>query len=71
MKATLEFTLPEEHEEFDSASHGADWQNVVWEMDQALRGYLKHGHAFKEVDATLQFLRDTLWEHISDRGLKL
>jgi len=42
MKATLEFNIPEENEEFLLAVHGSDWQHVVWQMDQWLRSRTKY-----------------------------
>ena len=43
MKATLEFDLPEEQEEFRVAVNGAAWQAVLQNLDQQLRGVVKHG----------------------------
>lgn len=41
-KATLKFRLPEEESEYYAASHGMEWQAVVWELDQWLRDKLKY-----------------------------
>jgi hypothetical protein len=43
MKATLEFQLPEEQEEFDAANQGRDFKLLVWDIDQHLRNLVKHG----------------------------
>lgn len=42
MKATLEFNLPEDQPEFNTAIKGSDWRQVCWEMDQWLRAQYKH-----------------------------
>ena len=33
MKAKLEYTLPEETEEFMLAVEGGNWKNVIWDLD--------------------------------------
>ena len=64
MKATLEFNLPEEREEFKSASDGWKWQSVVWDFDQMLRGKIKHGNQEELVP-----VREALNGLIADHGL--
>ena len=80
MKAILEFTLPEDKEEFDLAHQGAQWQGVVVEVDNYLRDYLKYVlDAYEErtgedptaVRVVLQKTRDFLREELEDRGLLL
>jgi ABC-type nitrate/sulfonate/bicarbonate transport system substrate-binding protein len=70
MKATLEYTLPEEAEEHMSAMQGALWKSLVFEYDQALRSKLKYGNPGDKA-AGLQAARDSLWESIKDAGLSL
>lgn len=66
MKATLEFTLPEEAEEHLSAVHGSGWKLVVWRFRE---------HLWKMRDAeeipTLDALIDDLNEEIEDLNLSL
>ena len=42
MKAILEFDLPEEQYEFDSAVNGCQWHNLVSDLDEKLRQDIKH-----------------------------
>lgn len=42
MKATLEFNLPEDKDDFELATKGGNWYSVVWDMDQWLRSQYKH-----------------------------
>jgi len=42
MKAKLEFNLPEDKYDFDSAIQGNDMTLVLFKMDQFLRGKIKH-----------------------------
>jgi len=42
MKAILEFNLPEDQIEFEFATNGSKWWKVCWDMDQWLKGNIKH-----------------------------
>ena len=42
MKATLEFNLPEEQEEFNHATNGFNYYMALVEMDQWLRAEYKY-----------------------------
>lgn len=68
---TLEFPLPEEREEHDTAVHAMDWKMVVLDMDNFLRGKLKYGHGYESVDEALEKARDELRGFIHDRGVTL
>jgi hypothetical protein len=73
MKATLEFN---EESELLDAVNGYKWRLVVWELDQDLRGIVKHGY-FGNREATdaeiemADYCRTKLRELISDDGLNL
>ena len=43
MKSILEFSLPEDEQEFSDAVNGGMFKHVLWKLDQDLRGKLKHG----------------------------
>lgn len=68
MKATLEFTLPEETDEHRHALEGSRWQNVVWELDQWLRSKEKHEGVHT---VTVEEARNKIYEIINDDGLVL
>jgi hypothetical protein len=73
MKATLEF---DEQDELMDAINGSKWRLIVWELDQDLRGIVKHGY-FGSREATeaeiemADYCRTKLRELISDDGLNL
>ena len=73
MKAILEFNLPEEKSEFNFANKGSDWWSVCWEMDQWLRGQIKHAPDSMSDDTykTLELCRAKLRELIDEDGLNL
>jgi hypothetical protein len=69
--ATLTFTLPEEQEEFYLAAKGADWRIVLEDMDNYLRGRLKHEDLPEDVAAALDAARERLYTLVAERGLSL
>jgi hypothetical protein len=73
MKATLEF---DEQDELMDAINGSKWRLIVWELDQDLRGILKHGYigSREATEAEIEmadYCRKKLRELISDDGLNL
>jgi hypothetical protein len=69
--ATLTFTLPEEQEEFYLAAKGADWRIVLEDMDNYLRGRLKHEDLSEDAAVALDAARERLYTLVADRGLSL
>ena len=69
MKATIEFNLPEDEEQFNAANKGMDWALLAWDVDQLLRDKLKYGKLLPNTRETLEEIRDTLNEMLVDRGL--
>jgi len=73
MKATLEF---DEQDELMDAINGSKWRLIVWELDQDLRGILKHGYigSREATEAEIEmadYCRQKLRGLISDDGLNL
>lgn len=71
MKATLEFTLPDERSDHQDAVDGTRWRMVVWDIDQYLRNRIKYEELPEPVVKVLQELRDTIRERLGDNNLKL
>ena len=73
MKAILEF---DDEQDLRDAIDGWKWKSVVWELDQDLRGIVKHGY-FGSREATeaeiemADYCRTKLRGLISDDGLNL
>jgi len=74
MKATLEFNLPEDNQEFTLATKGLSWWNVCWDMDQWLRAQYKYmpdeGFSKEKYDTYVE-VRDKLFEFMSEHGISL
>jgi hypothetical protein len=48
MKATLEFILPEEENEFKLATKGSDFFCALWDISQEVRNHDKYGASAKD-----------------------
>jgi hypothetical protein len=76
-KAILEFSLPEEQSEFDSANRGADWKLAMSELDNCLRNCLKFGDGAGGLPVTgihpdtVQAIRSRLHDILEENGLSL
>jgi hypothetical protein len=52
MKATLEFSLPEERDEYIFAVNSGEMHGVLRRLDEAMRAMLKHGFPDELPDRT-------------------
>jgi hypothetical protein len=70
-KATLEFNLPDEYEEFMMAAKGRNMMNVLSELDQDLRAKTKYAPdtTSKEVYDALSQVRETLREFMFNNDI--
>ena len=66
MEAILKFNLPEDKEEFDTASKGMDWALLVLDIDQFIRNKIKYE---QDKDGILQLVRDRLHFNMEEKGL--
>jgi len=62
MKATLEFNLPEDQEEFNHATNGFNYYHALWEMDQWLRSEYKY-NGKEEMYEVREKLREIILEN--------
>ena len=74
MKATLEFNLPEDRDDFELATKGSKWYGVVWDMDHWLRQQYKYmpdsEYSKDKYDAYVE-TRDKLREIMNENGVNL
>lgn len=64
MKATFEFNLPEEQEEYNIALQAAHLARVIDELDSLLRNKIKYTPELQHQERTdtYQEIREALWE---------
>ena len=66
MKATLEFNLPEDKEEFDFATNAVNYYSALCEFDQWLRSEYKYNGNEAMVE-----VREKLNEIINENNIKI
>ena len=69
MKAILEFNLPEESVDHQTAIDGIKWKIVAWDLDQHLRSELKYSQLNESESRGLQIIRDKLRELMQEQNL--
>lgn len=71
MKATLEFNLPDDQQEYDLANNGLNFWNVLWELDQDLRTKTKYAPDDLPPDKydAYQEIRDLLRELMTENNI--
>lgn len=62
MKATVEFTLPDERAEHLRAVHANAAWSCLEDIDATLRSAVKYGHDYKSVEELAQHLRREIAE---------
>ena len=60
MIATLRFKLPDEQADFTAAINGRKAFLALWEIDQKLRGLLKHGEPSSETGQLAEEIRQLI-----------
>jgi hypothetical protein len=78
-KIILEFDSREEYEEARAALNGSEWKSILCELDQELRGAIKHGVSLiegskistSEERETYRHIREIIRTKVEDSGLKL
>ena len=73
MKVTLEFELPDDQSDFDSAMNGYKWQLAVWDMNQYLRSVTKYASDDTSADVikALDKVRDELFNILDNYNLEI
>ena len=72
MKAILEFNLPEDQPEFNTAVKGGDWKQVCWQMDQYLRKEIKYNDSLSEEQLRVyEGVREELYGFMNENNVDL
>ena len=73
MKAILEFILPEDKIEFETATKSMDWAILAWDIDQYIRNRLKYQTEKLQTTSAneeLELLRNELHNLMQEDGLQ-
>lgn len=71
MRGILEFNLPEESQEFEIATKGHAYKDVLWDLDQWLRGLVKYGDISPEKARVYDEVRGKLRDLLNEENLEL
>jgi hypothetical protein len=69
MKAILEFDLPDEQLEFETAKNAEKMKSLIWDFGEQLRSWDKYGHNFKNADDAIDRIRANFIQCINDYNL--
>ena len=70
MKATLEFTLPEENQEFETAANASQLASVITDFDRYIRNLRKYDNNLESVDKVLDQLHMELWALVNQYSVQ-
>ena len=73
MKAILEFILPEDKIEFETATKAMDWAILAWDLEQHIRNRLKYQTEKLQTTSAneeLELLRNELHDLMEVSGLQ-
>lgn len=71
MKATLEFNLPEENEEFEMKINAGKYYCALEDLREFLRSKLKHGDLPPETEAVYEEVREKFYDVLKDNEVEL
>jgi len=72
MKAILEFNLPEDQYEFNTAIKGSNWKHTCWQMDQYLRKRVKYDEGLTEEQLeAYEDMRGEFWRILNENSVDL
>jgi hypothetical protein len=66
MRATLQFTLPDDQAEFDAARLGQRAISALWHIDQHCRSLVKHGDPSPDVQELAEAIRNMIPAELLD-----
>jgi hypothetical protein len=69
MKAILEFDLPEDQDDFQSAINGNNYKSAIWNFDQLLRSEMKYKELSDETYKAYEWCRKELRKILEEDNL--
>jgi hypothetical protein len=71
MKATLEFNLPDDKEDYEMMINASKYYLALWNMKQELRSKLKYAELSEQEYEIYEKVRDKYNEILDDNGINL
>lgn len=71
MKGILEFNLPEEHVDFETAVKFSSYRSFVWEFDQWMRSKIKYEDLDREQYEAFDLCRKNFWSIAQENNITI
>jgi len=71
MKAILDFSIPEDQDDFDTAVNGWKYRSVLCEIDNFLRSKLKYEELLPGEGGAYDKTRTELWDLINEHKIDI
>ena len=66
MKATLEFNLPEELDEFKTSADAGRMKDYIYQFSTRLRDMRKHGHPYKDIEDCIEGIETIFYHYLGE-----
>lgn len=71
MKATLEFNLPDDKNEYEVVIQAPKMQSFLWDFSQQLRNWYKYHNDFKDGQDAVTKIREEFYRLINDHEINI
>lgn len=71
MKAILEFSMPEEEEEFNLTLNASKMNSAIYEFQNLLRGLVKYGHHYTSTEEAITKIREDFFRILNEHNVSV
>jgi REP element-mobilizing transposase RayT len=71
MKATFEFNLPDDQNDYDIMNQSTQMLRCLWDIGEALRSWEKYGHQFTDANDAVRKIREDFHNTINNYGINI
>ena len=64
MKVVMEFNIPEDNNDYILCNNARKYFSCLWDIDQKMRTYLKHGHKYASVEDLMEEIRSDICSYV-------
>ena len=71
MKATFEFNLPDDENQYEIMNQATKMLRCLWDINEALRSWEKYGHQFTDANDAVSKIREDFYNTINNYGVNI
>lgn len=71
MKATFEFNLPDDQNEYEIMNQASEMLRCLWDIGEALRTWERYGHQFTDANDAVSKIREDFYNTINNYGINI